>query len=528
MTSSRSLLVLGLDAASPALLRALAAEGALPNIAALMASGLVGDTRNVDAFEGATWPSFFTGLNPGRHGFYWQQQLESGTYRIQERAPADLCRKETLWEVVSAAGRRVVVVDVPLSHRSAALNGVQCVEWGGHDRVYGFQASTPAFQRRIVDMAGPYPVPTRCDARQRSVADCRQFADRLIQGAGQGARLARRLLAEEPWDFAMHVFGESHCAGHQLWHFHDPAHPGFDPAVTRETGDLIREVYGALDTAVGEVLAGLTPDTGVILLSLHGMTHTWGASILLPEILTRLGHFQPASTEAPGASAARTSARFDLRAAYHRVPEGIRRPLYDFRQYLNRRWLGRGTPLDIDPLRSRCFPIHLGRTYSGIRLNLREREPQGMLSPGTEAEAFCARLSEELLAITQLETGTRLVRSVLRTADRFHGPLLEGLPDLVVDWNPELVLGSAVAGTGKGAVVRASSARVGSVEAVNSYCRTGDHELGGMFVARWPGLAPGRLGRVVSNLDLAPTFARLMGCEMRDVDGKPIRELLSR
>lgn len=528
MTGSRQLLVLGLDAASPPLLRSLAADGTLPNIARLMATGLVGDTRNVEAIEAATWPSFFTGLNPGRHGFYWQQQLKSGTYRIRECAPADFCRKETLWETVSAAGHRVVVLDVPLSHRSTGLNGVQSVEWGGHDRVYGFQSTPRGFKETILRTAGDYPIRPRCDAARRSVSECREFADRLIQGAGQGARLARRVLADEPWDFAMHVFGESHCAGHQLWHFHDSAHPGFDLATTQATGNLVREVYAALDAAVGEVLSGLNPDTKVVLLSLHGMTHTWGASILLPEILTRLGHLNRPLPESQGGSGAGGDLPSLLRAAYHRVPEWIRGPAYDLRQYMNQRWLRRGTPLNLDPQRTRCFPIHVGRTYSGIRLNLRGREPQGTLSPGREAEQFCAQLIEDLLAITQSGTGTPLVRTIHRTATLFHGPQLEQLPDLVVDWNPELTLGTTVAGTGKGAVLRASSPRLGSIEGVNTYCRTGDHQLGGMFVAGWPGLAPGKLGRVVSNLDLAPTFARLMGCEMRDVDGQPIPELLDR
>jgi hypothetical protein len=100
------------------------------------------------------------------------------------------------------------------------------------------------------------------------------------------------------------------------------------------------------------------------------------------------------------------------------------------------------------------------------------------------------------------------------------------LPDLVVEWNPELALGTTVAGRGEGALVRAFSPRVGLLEGVNTYCRTGDHQLGGMFIARGPGLLPGRLDRVVSDLDLAPTFARVMGCEMREVDGRPIPELL--
>lgn len=527
MSGSRKLLVLGLDAASPALLRSWAADGTLPNIARLMATGLVGDTRNNDGFEGATWPSFATGLNPAGHGFYWQQQLKSGTYRMQQCAPADFCRRPVLWETLSAAGHRVVALDVPMSRRSPGLKGIQRVEWGGHDFVYGFQTTPRGLQGEILKTVGAYPVVGRCDAAERSVSECRRLADRLIEGIALGTRMACEVLTGEPWDFAIQVFGESHCAGHQLWHFHDPAHPAFDPAITQAHGNLIREVYVTLDTAVGKVLEHQDPGTLVVLLTLHGMSHTWGASILLPEILTRLGVMNRPSPESQtgGAGAGERLAQ-GLRAAYHRLPERVRHPVYDMRQQVNQRVLRRGSPLNIDPRRSRCFDIHLGRGSSGIRLNLRGREPLGTLRAGTEADGFSEQLIRDLLEITHPESGRPLVQKVFRTADLFRGDHLEQLPDLVVEWNPELALGTTVAGRGEGALVRAFSPRVGLLEGVNTYCRTGDHQLGGMFIARGPGLLPGRLDRVVSDLDLAPTFARVMGCEMREVDGRPIPELL--
>ena len=526
MPGTKTLLVLGLDAASPALLQAGAQDGTLPNIAKLMANGLVGHTLNNLGFEGSTWPSFATGLNPAGHGFYWQQQLLSGTYRIQECVPADFAQPESLWELLSTAGHRVVVLDVPLARKSPGLNGVQRVEWGGHDFVYGFETTPPGLRDSILRTTGAYPIEGRCDTASRSVPQCREFADRLIRAAGLGGAMARETLAGEPWDFAIQVFGESHCAGHQLWHYHDPEHPAYDAATTRHTGDLIREVYAALDDAVGDVLRVIEPGTTVVLLTLHGMSHTWGASILMPEILIRLGVMHRAS---PGSAfTQQETGRLlrGLRSLYRAIPEWLRRPVYQVRQRVNQQ-VGRGSPVNLDPARSRCFNLHLGRAYSGIRLNLRGREPLGLLDPGTEADGFCQELSRDLLEITEPGSGRPLVRAVHRTADLFQGRHLAQLPDLIVEWNPEIPLGTTVAGTGAGSRVRATSPRIGLLEQVNSYCRTGDHQLGGMFIARGPGIEPGQLDRVVSNLDLAPTLARMMGCEMTGVDGRPIPELLA-
>jgi arylsulfatase A-like enzyme len=48
-----------------------------------------------------------------------------------------------------------------------------------------------------------------------------------------------------------------------------------------------------------------------------------------------------------------------------------------------------------------------------------------------------------------------------------------------------------------------------------------------MFIAHGEGIRAATIGRVISNMDLAPTFARLLGTDMTDVDGRPIPELLS-
>jgi predicted AlkP superfamily phosphohydrolase/phosphomutase len=81
-------------------------------------------------------------------------------------------------------------------------------------------------------------------------------------------------------------------------------------------------------------------------------------------------------------------------------------------------------------------------------------------------------------------------------------------------------------GGGIGAAVRASSAKIGRVEGVNQYCRTGEHRIDGLFIAVAPGLQPGRLARDVSILDFAPTLATMFGVDATRFDGQAIAELL--
>lgn len=168
---------------------------------------------------------------------------------------------------------------------------------------------------------------------------------------------------------------------------------------------------------------------------------------------------------------------------------------------------------------SRCFPLMNGLAVSGIRVNLRGREPNGVVGPGAELEAFETALAADLLAITDERTGGPLVRRVLRTRDLYSGEHLDILPDLLVEWDPTAPTGNSQLRGGAGAVVRARSPKIGGVEGTNRYGRTGEHRKEGIFVAAGPGIAPGTLPETLSTMDLGPTLAALVGVRLEGVDG---------
>jgi hypothetical protein len=54
-----------------------------------------------------------------------------------------------------------------------------------------------------------------------------------------------------------------------------------------------------------------------------------------------------------------------------------------------------------------------------------------------------------------------------------------------------------------------------------------DPELRAIFIASGRGIKPGVKLDTASNLDLAPTMARLLGLELKDVDGKVMEGILT-
>ena len=523
-TPPAKVLVLAIDAANPVLLQAWANDGTLPNLHALMSRGLVGNTRSIDGFYvGSTWPTFYTGVTPARHGFHYLVQLKPGTYDFYRPADEGVVNCDPFWRHLSRAGRRVAILDVPLSHIDPSLNGMQIVEWGSHDAVYGFHATPSHVADMVHSRFGAHPANSPCDGVRRTAGEYQAFIDALIRGVRAKANLTKYFLTQGGWDFFMQVFTEAHCAGHQCWHLHDVHHPAHSPSVVSAIGDPLRPVYGAIDAAIGDVIAD-AGDALVLVLVAHGMSYWYGANFLLRDILFRLGVTQPNADRLSVPSILFESSRWVWRG----LPASIRGQLEPLHQWLVRRSGSRETlpTLEVDPRSSYCFPVSNGLAIGGIRLNLAGREPQGILKPGAVAEAFCDQLITDLLAIVDERTGNALVQRVTRTAELYNGEKLNHLPDLLVQWNDEVPTGSTIVSDGVSAKVKARSPKIGIVEGVNGYGRTGEHRANGLFIAIGPNIQPNRLDREVSILDFAPTLAKMLAVNLPCFDGHPIPELI--
>jgi predicted AlkP superfamily phosphohydrolase/phosphomutase len=515
------LLIIGIDAASGSLVQKWASEGVLPNFGQLMRRGRSATIRGVDGFfTGSTWPSLLTGTNPAQHGIHYLAQLVPGTYRFARPHEAEYIRAPMFWETLNEAGKRLAILDVPLSKLDSSIGGIQSVEWAGHDSIFGFRTSPPQLAAEILSHHGHHPVPPVCDAVGRTPDAVRQFVDQLVQGVEAKARLTSDLLSREPWDLFLQVFTEAHCVGHQLWHLHEPKHPAHRPDLVSEIGDPVRRVYTAIDKALGDLIAAVG-NPPVLVMMPHGMSHSLGAHLLLPEILCRLG----LSVALPPAPPRRGP--LDIaRALGRRLPAPAKR--------LARRWLqpaagpgSFGLPvLGVDTESSRCFVVPNGLAVSGVRLNLAGREPHGTVQPGEEAEKLVEDLARDLLDIRDERTGAPLVRRVMRTAELYEGPNLDCLPDILVVWNDDAPVGTRALEPDTGSVIRAGSPRIGMVEAVNAYGRTGEHRSEGLLIASGPGIDPDGHDLSISILDIAPTITAALGVDLPAVEGRAITEMI--
>ncbi len=488
------MLVVGFDASDPRLARELADDGRLPAFRSLVAQGASAELPSPwGLFPNATWNTVATGVNAGRHGRYCWGQHVPGTYEVHRMSHTT--PHPPFWRALHRAGRRVAVIDVPEAPRpEPGLDGIQVNGWGRHEEHARFATSPPELAGEILQRFGEQPrTPCKVYARDERWAELR---DDLVAGIDRKQALCGAYLADEAWDLFMVVFTEGHCIGHQAWAFHDANHPCHDPRLARTVGDPVVDVHLAHDAALGRLLELAGDDTTVVALWPSGVGPNYDATFMFGQIVQRIAdRIAPPS---PGVRARELARRAWRRTARPLLP---RDP--DTRGFVS---FSNG---------SRAFyRAPNNEAYGAIRVNLRGREPAGVIEPGPELDALYSRIERELSTWTNFDTGTPLFRSVERVDRHYSGPELDRLPDLIVEFSRDAI------------VRRAGSPDYGIVEDEYGGTRSGDHYPGGLLVVRGPGIEAGTAVDPVRLVDLAPTISAALGTELDGVEGLVRRDLL--
>ncbi len=516
MQERNRVVFLGMCSGDERLIARWTASGDMPNLQRLMSSGLTGRQRGLPGvYVGAHWPSWIAGCHPGRNRVHSWCQLQPGTYTQYRCNAGDHAQRRPFWEAISDAGRRTCILDVPHSRLSDRLNGVQTVEWGAHDAAYGFNASPRDLEREILARFGRHPVSGNSD-KDRDPAELLAFAEDLLTGVRMKRDLTRALYSRERWDLFAQVFTEAHCAGHLMWHLHDPAYEWERGGRADAGNDPLKSVYVAIDQAIGAILGDVGDDAIVIFLANHGMGPKLHAQHLLDRILVGLGYAAP---KPPSPQVDNWRTRLDplLTRSWQSLPQSLRSRLTPLRD-AKRRIVNpsRTPPAVIEPAAGRVFTVVNNTAHGAIRVNLAGREPHGTVARGPDYERLLDDIISDLMAVVNLDTGEPIVGAIHRCDDLYPGPERDHLPDIFVEWRSE-----------GGPVHAVGSARMPRLEGAYHYVRSGEHRPDGMFVVSGPGIPAGSLADPVACMDWAPTICSLLGVQPDDdLDGRPIRPVL--
>jgi predicted AlkP superfamily phosphohydrolase/phosphomutase len=138
-TPARRVLVIGLDGATFDLIKPWIEQGKLPHLARLMREGTHAPLQTVPTRNsGPAWSSIVTGVNPGRHGVFYLTTRLPDSYATRPAQAADR-QAPAIWDRLSAAGKRVLVFNVPITYPAGPIGG--CL-------VAGLDAPGPSHRRR--------------------------------------------------------------------------------------------------------------------------------------------------------------------------------------------------------------------------------------------------------------------------------------------------------------------------------------------------------------------------------------------
>jgi predicted AlkP superfamily phosphohydrolase/phosphomutase len=173
---------------------------------------------------------------------------------------------------------------------------------------------------------------------------------------------------------------------------------------------------------------------------------------------------------------------------------------------------------EIDWSRTVAYP-----SMRSIRVNLKGREPQGVVERGAAYERLRGEIVERLSRLRDPDTGGPVLERAWKREEVYHGERAGDAPDLILLWKDHAYYTRDVFSFERVGLFEPPGT-FGSRHIEHSAC----HRPEGIFLATGAGIARGgvRLERA-EIIDLAPTILYLLGLPVpTDMDGRVLTEAL--
>lgn len=449
-------LILGFDGASPKLIDRWIND--LPAFRVLKEKGVFGLTiPSTPAQTPVAWTTFATGKNPGKHGIFSFALRQRGTYERRIIDPG-MVKSETLWRLLSDAGKRVGVINVPMCDVEDIKGFIIPGFMSRREGVPHPEAIKEKIKRKFgVDrLSGDLEI----DTLEKAQSDPELFFERANQITDEMAEICLYLLQEEKWDFFMPVFMGMDRIQHFFWKSIDSTHPKFEETTISK---FFRDFYIKADTIVGRFLKTVEEDTLVMILSDHGFCQVH-KEVIVNNYLEESGFLTT------------NKGKIDL---------------------------------------EKSKAVSYG--YGDIWLNVKGREPKGLIAPIQDYDSIRTEISNELKKI-QIDN-EKPIKDVKKREELYWGAYLKDAPDLTIIFNVGWQAARQPEITEKSKLKR--------------YVNDNPRWSGGHDGTHDPLEVPGIIGVLGPNIkggkeihvhlwDVAPTILNLMKAPVpSDMDGKP-------
>lgn len=381
MITKRRVLALGLDGLAYSLVKELTAQGRMRNFASLIENRpLVQMDSVLPTVSSVAWACFAAARNPGKCGVFGFTELDQDL-SIRFPDSRDLAGA-TIWEVLGAAGKRIIGLSAPMTHPPRSVpNGmlVSCFLADGLSP----ETVTPRSMFPLLSSAG-YRIDTdptvAWSDRDAFLAD----VNRVFEGR---CRALDALLSRDEWDFLLlHVMETD-----RLGHF-------FLKDYAEQTGpyaQVVPDFLEKVDRLIGDVAGRLPSDAALMILSDHGFCPVI-AEFQVNRWLTEQGYLS--------------------------MEEGAQAHAF----------------AAIRP-QSRAVSLVPGRIYL-----LRNRQLVRFGEMNSEDAELATRISGELAEVMHPASGVPVIRRTARPDEVYDGPQTQQAPVLLLDPNDGFDLKAAL------------------------------------------------------------------------------------
>ncbi|MBC7263239.1 MAG: alkaline phosphatase family protein [Chloroflexi bacterium] len=498
-------LVIGIDGGTLDLIRPWAERGSLPALADLIKGGVSGPLEStMPPVTSPAWPSFMTGKNPGKHGVFDFIRNKQGDFTLVNASSID---GKTLWGILSEAGYKVGVMNVPVTYPPSPVNGFMIT--GLLSPPNADLCHPPGFLKPYEAELGRYRIVPRVEYRE---GDEEALIEDLLDLTQTQGRFALRVMETQPWDFLMVHFLATDIAQHSLWRFMDPTHPRHNPAAAEELKSGIQRVYQAVDRMINLMRERLPTDVTIIVMSDHGFGPLHYI-VNLNSYLLMLGLLRLKNR--PTTQLRWTAFRMGLSPAhaYEWIARlGLQNLTWKVSKEQRNRIISRFLSFeDVDWSRTKAYSMgHVGQLY----VNLKGREPHGIVEPGAEYEAVREYLIAALRELRDPHTGKPIVDRILRKEEVCSGPYFDRSPDLYVVMDGYRYISFPLFAS--------------RVDVITQQIRgdSGSHRQHGVFIAHGRHIRAGTQVAGARIVDIAPTILYSMGVPVPDdMDGRVLTEI---
>ncbi|KPK77949.1 MAG: hypothetical protein AMJ79_01525 [Phycisphaerae bacterium SM23_30] len=499
MNDSR-ILIVGIDGGTWTVLKPAVQKGYMPHLQEFLCRGTSGILQSTTPPKTpAAWAAFQTGANPGQNGIfdftYWDKK-DKTTHFIN----ADSLLP-TLWEIAGGGGKRVGVINVPLTYPPRKINGymITGILTPSGDSDFTWPAELKTELRKAVPDYHIFRLKNITQNYARHNLEL--FIKQMAAVVENRARAAQYLMNKEPFDLFMVHFQATDVVQHALWGYLDSNHPLYDPDKHRF---ILKNFYQPLDEKISRLWRTFQEKSigrcALLIISDHGFQRhikrfrlgNWlyeqgFLSIRPPTPKARLASFLE-----------QTLKSFCLHGPAAQGKLGRR-----FEQ------ICRPAPPSFQWDKTRVFSFSRGNDGFVYLL-----EPEAHNRKRTESE-----LREKLLQITDPQRQVKVVENIFTRGQIYHGAKLHLMPDLI--------LKPAAGYSFTGDFSPGSRNLFHIVDQQNDF-HVGMHHGHGIFMALGADIKAAHTCPNATILDLAPTVLSYLGLAVPGyMDGKVLQDIFS-